>query len=75
MRGGREKRLIKITCPFFSLSSLLGVKKKKRYFSLMSVEDQEVSEKDFGYLSCVAKKIWSYKCKDSQGYEKGPDRR
>lgn len=40
----------------------------------MSVEDQVFSEKKFGYLSCVAKKIWSYKCKDSQGDEKGPDR-
>lgn len=40
----------------------------------MLLEDQVFSEKDFGYLSCVAK-IWSYKCKDSQGDEKGPDRR
>lgn len=40
----------------------------------MSVEDHVFSEKKFGYLSCVAKKIWSYKCKDGQGDEKGPDR-
>lgn len=41
----------------------------------MSVEDQVFSEKDSGHLSCVDKKICSYKCKDSQGEEKGLDRR
>lgn len=54
-RWSREK-IDQDNMSLFSLSSLLGVK-KKRYFSLMSVEDQVFSEKDFGHLSCVDKKI------------------